>query len=325
MLYNHLSEKERAIIEFMFYQEKRSLNSIAKELNRHRSTISRELKRNESCGIYNSNNAHKKYLNRKWNSHAFYLDRYKSFTDLFLDKFRKIDHGVEATCHYIKKKIILVSKHQVLDRFFNWIKSNRWKLKRSDRLRKGYVKGRKRHKGMFSKFDEKYVFPFWARPSKIEKREEYGHFEADLIIGKRKAGYSNLLTLVERVTRMTYIIKVKNKNSFTINSTIKKLVEENNLEVKTITIDNGIEFNKIGILAYWLNCKIYYCEPYASFQRGSNENANGIIRRFYKKGTDFDLLTDDDVVRLQNRINLMPRKMFGFKSSYEINKHYIER
>ncbi|WP_369524996.1 helix-turn-helix domain-containing protein [Bacteroides acidifaciens] len=65
MLYNHLSEKERALIEFMFYQEKRSLNSIAKELNRHRSTISRELKRNESCGIYNSNNAHKKYLNRK--------------------------------------------------------------------------------------------------------------------------------------------------------------------------------------------------------------------------------------------------------------------
>ncbi|WP_412031904.1 IS30 family transposase [Malacoplasma muris] len=294
-------------------------------MNRHRSTISRELKRNESCGIYNSNNAHKKYLNRKWNSHAFYLDRYKSFTDLFLDKFRKIDHGVEATCHYIKKNYPCVktpSSRQV----FNWIKSNRWKLKRSDRLRKGYVKGRKRHKGMFSKFDEKYVFPFWARPSKNRKKRIVWTFWSRFNYWKKeKLDIVILLTLVERVTRMTYIVKVKNKNSFTINSTIKKLVEQNNLKVKTITIDNGIEFNKIGILAYWLNCKIYYCEPYASFQRGSNENANGIIRRFYKKGTDFDLLTDDDVVRLQNRINLMPRKMFGFKSSYEINKHYIER
>jgi IS30 family transposase len=88
--------------------------------------------------------------------------------------------------------------------------------------------------------------------------------------------------------------------------------------VKSITIDNGLEFEKIGILAAWVKCDIYFCEPYASFQRGSNEHENGLIRREWKKGTDFSLVTDAQIEFIQQRINNMPRKMFNWKSSYQV-------
>ena len=111
--------------------------------------------------------------------------------------------------------------------------------------------------------------------------------------------------------------KVKNKNQFKINSVIKKFVERNKLYVRSVTSDNGFEFDKIGILAKWLNCKAYYCNPYASYQRGSNENINELVRRLYKKGTNFNEISDQEIYELQEKINNMPRKLLGWKSSNE--------
>ncbi|WP_318034619.1 IS30 family transposase [Mesomycoplasma lagogenitalium] len=95
------------------------------------------------------------------------------------------------------------------------------------------------------------------------------------------------------------------------------------MNVKTITIDNGIEFEKIGLLASWLKCKIYFCEPYASYQRGTNEHSNGLIRRIYKKGADFSTISDKEILEIQEKINNMPRKIFNWMSSYE-NKKIIK-
>ena len=95
-------------------------------------------------------------------------------------------------------------------------------------------------------------------------------------------------------------------------------MDENHLYVRTITVDNGIEFQKIGLLAYWLNWKVYFYKPYASYQRGSNENLNGMIQRTYKKGTNFNEITDEQISNLQEEINNMPRQMFGWKSSNQI-------
>lgn len=98
-----------------------------------------------------------------------------------------------------------------------------------------------------------YVFPIWTRPKHIDLREEYGHWETDLIIGKIATGYNNVLTLTERKTIVGFAALVSSKNSMKINSVIKRMVNDNNLIVKSITIDNGIEFEKIGLLAKWLN------------------------------------------------------------------------
>ncbi|MDJ1647628.1 IS30 family transposase, partial [Mycoplasma phocimorsus] len=156
------------------------------------------------------------------------------------------------------------------------------------------------------------------RPKKIDLREEYGHWEADLVLGKRASGYRNVLTLTERKTRVGFAAFVNSKSPHEINSKLKEMIKHYNLIVKSITIDNGLEFEKIGILAKWLEITIYRAEPYASFQRGSNENWNGLIRREFKKGYNFNLITELDLLEVVNKINNMPREIFNWKSSQEL-------
>ncbi|WP_050780370.1 IS30 family transposase [Mycoplasmopsis pulmonis] len=138
------------------------------------------------------------------------------------------------------------------------------------------------------------------------------------MIGKKKTGHANLLTLTERKTRMGFIAKVDKKISMQVNSVIFKLVKKYNLKIKTITSDNGFEFDNIGLLAKWLDIKVYKADLYASFQRGSNEHFNGLIRRRYKKGFDFNQLTQEDIDDLMDKINNMPRKILNWQSAAEV-------
>nr|WP_307915871.1 IS30 family transposase [Mycoplasmopsis bovis] len=137
--------------------------------------------------------------------------------------------------------------------------------------------------------------------------------ESDLIIGKRSNGYDNVLTLVERQTRMGFAVKIKSKSAFLVISKLKKIIQDHNLIVKSITIDNGIEFERMGLLGKWLNIKIFRAEPYASFQRGTNENWNEWLEECFIKVLILILSTQvqlDDVV---NQINEMPRKILNWQ------------
>ena len=110
---------------------------------------------------------------------------------------------------------------------------------------------------MSKRIHNKYVFPILLRPKSTNLRQFYGDWEVDLIIGSKYKNHDHLLTFVERCSRKVFIVKVKNKNPFKINSVIKKLVETNKLYVRSITSDNGFEFDKIGILAKWLNWEAF--------------------------------------------------------------------
>uniref|UniRef100_UPI0038737C87 IS30 family transposase n=1 Tax=Malacoplasma iowae TaxID=2116 RepID=UPI0038737C87 len=158
-----------------------------------------------------------------------------------------------------------------------------WKIQRRDCLRRKYVKGKRRKIGIFSKIDGKYCIPYSLRPEKINNRKEFGHWEADLIVSKRQSGYYHLLTLVERKTRLAIIRKIKGKNARSMMAKMYTIIRDEKLPIKSITVDNGLEFQMMGITAKQFNFKVYYCQPYSSFQRGSNENINGIVRRWYKK------------------------------------------
>ena len=316
---NKLSHNERYLIDILFNQERKSITEIGRILNRSKSTISRELKRNTFDGYYNHEVAQQKTIRRRWHNHAMYLLKYKEYTDEFMKKFDKRYSGIKTTFYKLQIDTLKPTWRQI----YNWIKSNRWEVKRKDILRKTYVKGRKRSKGIFSKFTNSFVFPIWTRPKYIDNRSEFGHWEMDLIIGKKEHGYENLITFQERLTRMVFIERIKTKDPMKLNSKVYQLIKKNNLRVKSITIDNGIEFSKIGLLDKWINCHIYYCEPYASYQRGSNEHVNGIIRRFWKKGTDFSNLLNEEILDTQNKINQMPREIFNWKSSLDLFKKII--
>ena len=163
------------------------------------------------------------------------------------------------------------------------INSCNWIITPKDRLHTKYRKGGILRLSLSKEFTINMSFPILLRPKSTNLRQFYGDWEVDLIIGSKYKNHNHLLTFVERCSRKVFIVKVKNKNPFKINSVIKKLVETNKLYVRSITSDNGFEFDKIGILAKWLNCKVYYCNPYASYQKWSNKNINGLLRRIYKK------------------------------------------
>ncbi|AZZ65374.1 IS30 family transposase [Metamycoplasma phocicerebrale] len=326
--YFHISYEERFFIKKLM-DNGYSIRKIARRLRRSPSTISREIKRNlDLTGNYDSCAANIKSFKRHSHKYMFRFNvnfSYKEFTNIFIQKYDKKFFGIKSTYHYIKTnfKIKLPSLRTV----FNWIKSNQWTIKKHNRLRSFYKKGGKRTASVVSRLvtSASYVFPIWTRPKSVDLRQEYGHWEADLVIGKRSTGFRNILTLTERKTRIGFATFVLSKSGYEINTQLRKLIKENSLIVKSITIDNGIEFEKIGILAKWLKIKIYRAEPYASFQRGSNENWNGLIRREYKKGFNFNTINIETLQNISNKINEMPREILGWKSSKELflKENYI--
>ncbi|WNM14721.1 IS30 family transposase [Mesomycoplasma ovipneumoniae] len=319
--FKHFSFEDLVKIEFLLQQNK-SIRYIARQLNVAPSTVSREIKRNlNEYGIYEANLAitkRQKDIIIGIISDLLKLGKYEEFSKIFAVKYDKKVHGVKATYFYIVENFPTLKDH-LLKTVFNWIKTNKWVIVRSDRLRKYYKKGEKEQEMPCKRLvPEGYVKPIWARDKSIDSRQDFGHWELDLVVGKKPADMIISNFSVERKTRKLFAKKVRNKNPRAINKAIKDLANENNLVIKTITCDNGIEFEEIAILAYWLKVIIYKAEPYASFQRGSNEHANGLIRRFYPKGFDFNLISDDDLQNTISKINSMPREIFNWKSALEV-------
>ena len=161
------------------------------------------------------------------------------------------------------------------------------------------------------------------RPKEANERTEYGHWEGDLIIGKRKKGCV-LLTFTERMTREEIIIKIKGKNNEyvvkAINGLERKYGKRFYNKFKTITFDNGTEFMDYegmerSCLRKGTRTKIYYAHPYCSGERGSNENNNRMIRRWIPKGTLIDDISNKFIKQIEEWLNNYPRAMFDYKSS----------
>lgn len=163
------------------------------------------------------------------------------------------------------------------------------------------------------------------RPEEVKTREEFGHWEMDTVYsGKRKSTVA-LLVLTERKTRNENIILVPNRRAETtvqaINALERKLGAARFSAIyKSITVDNGTEFAladqlERSCITGGKRTKVYYCHPYSSWERGSNENVNGMIRRRHPKGTDFSKVTAAEIAATENWINSYPRKILGYKSA----------
>ncbi|MCL2051212.1 MAG: IS30 family transposase [Lachnospiraceae bacterium] len=163
------------------------------------------------------------------------------------------------------------------------------------------------------------------RPKLAGSRTEYGHWEIDTVYGAKGSGKSCLLVLTERMTREEIIIKMGNRKSLSVVRAFDKLEKQLGVKAfrskfKTIAADNGVEFLDYARLekskyGKGKRTKIYYCHPYASYERGSCENANRLIRRFFPKGTNFDMVTNRQVKMVEAWVNTYPRKLFGGISS----------
>lgn len=172
------------------------------------------------------------------------------------------------------------------------------------------------------------------RPIAINDREEFGHWEMDSVLGSRKHSKNTLVVLSERKTRQEIIFKVKNHSADEVvgvlNILEKKWGSLFPKVFKSITVDNGSEFTLVNemeksILFEGKRTDMYYCHPYSSWERGTNENINKMIRRKIPKGTNFDNKTDEEIQNIEDWINNYPRSIFGYHTAQEQFEKEIQK
>ena len=151
-----------------------------------------------------------------------------------------------------------------------------------------------------------------TRPKEVEKRERLGDLEIDTIIGKDHKGA--ILTINDRATGMLWMKKLESKDALKLAEATKELLADYRPFIKTITADNGKEFAAHQLIADAFNIDFYFAKPYASWQRGSNENLNGLIRQYIPKKTNFDTITVDYIQKITDDLNHRPRKRYRFES-----------
>lgn len=334
--YKHLSLDERKAIE-RFSNEGMKPSQIADLLNRHRSTIAREIKKGETFQwvrkkyLYNKNDTSdyeekKMYLwdvgqNKYKSNRMRCCNKYKLFEDMALleyieDKILNHKWSPDSVLGYIKRKGMQFKVSVTTKTLYNYIDLGLIAVRNIDLLLKTKRRPVKRailHKRQLGRsIDE--------RPAEVDKREDFGHWECDGIVGKNQNGH--LLTLVERKTLKGFIFNVEDKKQDKIVKVLDMLQNcfgnKFSSVFKTITFDNGVEFSDVMNIERNGRTLSYYCHPYTSSERGINENYNGIVRRFLPKGTSFENLTEQLLNRINHWIDTFPRKKLGYKNAQEL-------
>lgn len=337
----HLIYEERRIIEHLYNIQKKKPSEIAIEMNKHRTTIEREIKRGlvdnltadyREIKVYSAEVAQEDYNNKGTAKGA----KVKIGKDYKLEEY--IEAGIkgnrspEVLAYGIKENIEIETKIH-WKTIYNYIDKGILNVTREE-LRYGRYKKRKRNKKKEDPVRKlnKEGRRIYDRPKEVESRETKGHWEMDTVEGKKEPGAPILLVLSERATRKEIIIKMKDKTEKSVKEALNRLERELGVikfreTFKTITTDNGSEFRDWeGIEKSYIGSKIprtrhYLAEAYCAWQRGTNENINKMIRIFLPKGTSFKGLTEEKVKEIETFINTYPRKMFGFKSA---NQKYEE-
>lgn len=283
---------------------------IARQLGRNRSTIGREVKRNTIDGEYSPFKAQSIYNNRKKNCGA------KNILDgsiLLIDIQAKLEDA--WTPEQIAGRSKLEGLYSIsFKTIYRAIKDNLLSDDAVELLpRKGKVKprGSKEKRGTIP--DKKMIE---ERPQEADDRSEIGHYESDTIVGKDHKGA--IMTYVCRKTRYLIAELMPDRKAKTFNAaTLENFKYIPEKYIKTFTSDNGKEFSGFKELEKELGIKTYFANPYHSWERGTNENTNGLLRRFFPKGTEFLKLTKEEINKAVQKINNRPRKCLGWKTSYE--------
>lgn len=329
--YKHITYSERTMIERWNNKEKRSKAEIARLLGKSERTIRREIKRGkvkikgyewQDIEEYSAMVAQDKYD----------YDKTGKGPRLILDGDMKLVEHIEREIVENKKspEVIVEEleekgyKRNLCSRTIrNGIKSGMI----FEKINKEKIIYKKEYKNKNKRKEVSKMIPaeksIEHRSQNANERSEYGHWEGDLIIGKRKKG-SVLYTLTERMTREEIIIKIKGKKTENVKKAMDRLERKYGKKFynkfKSITYDNGVEF--MGYEGIENSClrkkkrtEVYYAHPYCSGERGSNENNNRMIRRWIPKGTLIDDIKPEFIRKIEEWMNNYPRAMFDYKSS----------
>lgn len=324
-----LTLNERIKIETLI-KENRSKSYIAKTLNRSRSTIGNEINRwYGSSQFYNAEIAH--YYARAINNSKRNKDKMTLNSRLKLQVYRGLLSGLSPEAISGRLKLVYpddesmhISYETIYRHIYEHPQGNINK-KLIKLLTRKKTRRRKSKKRLGYRVKINNGKSIETRPCHIEKRQEAGHWEGDLIIGVKQ---NNCIgSIVERKSRYTLLVKIKDRKSKTVCEAFSNKLSLEPAELrKTMTYDNGSEMAEHNYITENTGMDIYFAHPYSSWERGTNENTNGIIRRFYpKKTTDFNTLNENELLAFQIRLNNRPRKVLGYYTPNEIYQKEINK
>lgn len=336
-----LTYEERVNIEYML-KKRYTLQEMAEELGRNKSIISREINRhckykwnynNGMCKkIYSAARAQGMYeFSKKQAGRKSKLSRaLKQFIE---DKILKEKWSPEEVAGYIKVNNIKFEIQPSFQLIYYWIEKGKLKIRPIDLVHKTKLE-KKKEKEKIEKLPKHKEKSIHKRPKEIDENKEFGHWELDCVEGS-KDSKKTYMTLLERLTKKYIVIEMEAHTNACIKKAIDSLEDKYgknfNKIFKSMTTDNGHEFLNYDNIEISKDDKekrrteVYYCDPYSSWQKGMNENCNGILRRFISKGTDLNKISIEKLESILKKINGKPRKILGFIPADKRFKEELEK
>jgi IS30 family transposase len=312
MTYKHLSQTERYQI-YALMKAGQNLKTIAQILGRHKSTIGREILRNSGLRGYRPRQADILCQQRAHASrNAPQIDQ---GTRALVAERLSLQWSPEQIAASLPVSHETIYQHVYADKARG---GSLWKhLRCQKKRRKRYASGKSRRGQIIGRR------PIAERPASVETRSQVGHWEGDTVIG---AGHKQaIVTLVERKSGFAVLSLVTRKTSNLVSQAIITSLTPLAQRVRTVTYDNGKEFADHAVVDDALNSTAYFADPFASWQRGSNENFNGLLRQYIPKKRPLSTVTSEELKMIQDRINHRPRKRLGFKTPYEVFYQSLKR
>jgi IS30 family transposase len=285
---------------------------ISRTIGVHKSTIQREMKRNTGLRGYRPKQAHAMALSRRKGKAKL---RVAAATWASVEEKLRQDRSPEQiSARLIQEEIFISHAH-----IYQYIYAD----KRADGTLWKHLRHPKKYRKRAGGRDRRGKIPnrrsIEERPSIVEERSRIGDWEADLILGKNHQGVA--VTLTERKSRFTLLHTLPSKQADPIKETIIALLKWD-ARLKTITFDNDKEFAGHQEISSALNADCFFAHPYSSWERGTNENTNGLIRQYLPESRNLKEVAIEEEVRIMDKLNLRPRKCLGFRTPYEVFFEY---
>ena len=331
----HLNFKERMTIEIRL-KDGFSVYKIAKELGRSINTITNEINRGTTTQIrqgkhikiYLADTGETVYTKNRLNScRPFKMLDCSEFINYTVDKIKNDSWSPDACVGEAIANGRFERYQMVCTKtLYNYIDLGLLDVKNTDlpiKLRRNTKSTRvKKHK-------KKLGSSISERPIDINNRTEFGHWEIDTVIGEKSNNDNVLLTILERKTRYAIVLNIVSKTANAVMdafSRLRSLFGEQFSQVfKTITGDNGSEFADLSTIESETDTKVYFTHPYSSFEKGTNERHNGLIRRFIPKGKRISDYSSDDIAFIEEWMNTLPRRILNYKTPEELFEMYLDK
>lgn len=309
MSYRQLAREQRYQIKALM-KAGHNQTEIAANIGCHKSTISRELRRNRRLKAYRPYQANELALDRQCET---YRTRIAWQTWQEVERLLRQDWSPQQIGGRLKREGRPTVSHEWIYLYIYADKRHGGTLHRHLRSQK---KQRKRYSGYIRRGQIPNRTSIDKRPRIVARKGRFGDWEADTIIGARHKG--GILSLVERKSKLTRLSLLATKAAAEMKDKSITLLTPLAARVHTITVDNGKEFCDHELIATGLQARIYFAHPYASWERGLNENTNGLVRQYFPKKYEFARITNKDLQQVEDLLNNRPRKTLGYRTPNEV-------